>query len=114
MRAVEPRGSQHDVAWIAGEHGALAGKLTLAVDIERGWFVRFNIRRILAAIENIVRRDMDQGDAASCCLGGKPRWSFGVHGKGGSLFALCAIDVGIGGGIDDNVPTDSRDYFRDC
>ena len=91
----------------------LARELAAAIGIERVHRILFDIGRALAPVEHIIRRDMNQRNSAAAGLGRKPRRRLGIDGERSRFFAFGAVDIGIGGCVDDGAPGLGRDDPRD-
>src|SRR5437868_5572909 len=76
---VDPRGAYHDGARTDLEYCCFARKFRRAINVQWSRGVVLTIRRLFAAVENVVCRDMDEGDATSCCRIGKQRRSTAIY-----------------------------------
>jgi hypothetical protein len=87
----------------SGTHRDLAGQLAAAVGAERGDRIVLPVGRLLAAVEDVVGREVDEGQVAR---GAGPRnrgRTLLVGGEGRRGLALCLVDGGVGGRVDDQV-----------
>ena len=87
----------------AGADGALARLLAGAID--RGGIdgILLDIGAALAAVEDIVGRDMDQGRADGLAGFGQGRRPVAIDGEGELGLALGLVDGGVGGGVDHQI-----------
>ena len=113
VRAIDPGRAQDHVARIVGRDRALACELARAIDIERGGRVGFDVRRVLLAVEDVVGGNMDERNGVAFGLGGEMCGRLGVDGERSGLVALGAVDVGVGGGVDDGIPWGGGDQLGD-
>ena len=83
--------------------GALARLLAGAID--RGGIdgILLDIGAALAAVEDIVGRDMDQGRADGLAGFGQGRRPVAIDGEGELGLALGLVDGGVGGGVDHQI-----------
>ena len=86
-----------------GTDGALARLLAGAID--RGGIdgILLDIGAALAAVEDIVGRDMDQGRPDGLAGLGQRRRPIAIDGEGELGLALGLVDGGIGGGVDHQI-----------
>ena len=92
----------HDVVARAVRHGEVAGGLGLAVDGERaeGFVLRVDLA---AAVEDVVRGDVDEGDAVLGAGAGEKSGAgrVGPPGEDATLGGLGPVDRGVGAAVDD-------------
>ena len=92
----------HDVVARAVRHGEVAGGLGLAVDGERaeGFVLRVNLA---AAVEDVVRGDVDESDAVLGAGASEKGRAGGVGppGEDTALRGLGPVDSGVGAAVDD-------------
>ena len=82
---------------------ALAGELRAPVCAERAGGIVFAPGPVAAAIEDIVGRNMQEGQAALCRRGGHGAGRVAVDARRQVFFFLGLVDGGIGGGVDNRV-----------
>jgi len=98
-RGVHPRRAQHDRAGAGLQHCPFAGELARAIDAGRGRGIALDVRRALQPVEHVVRRDMDQRNAAISAQPREQRRAVAVGAIGCLGIGLRSIDRGIGGGV---------------
>lgn len=110
---MEPRGAQDDVSRVHRSNGLLAGELAPAIGVDRRRPVLLHIGSTLVAIEDIVRRDVDQRNAPARRLGGQTRRRLGIERKSSRLFAFRPVDLRECSRVDDHVPRPCPDHSRE-
>ena len=102
-RGEDPAGAQDEVIRGDGGDRLFAGELAVAVGVDRTGRIVFFVGAVLAAVEYVVGRVMQQqGAAAPGLLREQPRRD-GVDPLGQLGLGLGAINRRVGGGIDDHV-----------
>ncbi len=101
--AADPRSAQYQMARVRPSHTMFTCKLSPPVDANRPRSIRLNVRRIFAAIEYVVRREMDDRYPGLCGGLGDGFCSNDVDRLGEKRFILRFIDGGVGCGINDHI-----------
>ncbi len=106
---IEPTGAQHHRVGAGLEQVELAGQLGLPIDVLGDRLVLLPVGALGAAIEDKVRREVDDGHTApreglSYHPGGLP-----VDPLGQVPFPLCPVDQSIGRRVDQGIGPDLRD-----
>ena len=89
---------------IAGANAAFPLRLAAAIGIERPDWILLDVRCALFSIEHVVGRKMDQRDSTLPGFHRNPGGRLSVDGKSQRFVGLGAVDIRIGGRIDDDVP----------
>ena len=96
-----------------GQRLVLLGQLGAAVGVERRRLVVFDVRRALAAVEDVVARKRDELGVRAVQRGDEVARAERVHGVGRLLVALGAVDVGVGGRVQHDVGREGAHGGRD-
>ena len=94
--AEQPRRAHDQVVRVRVRRGPLARQLGAPVLLDRRGGVGLHVRLALAAVEDVVGRDVEHAPGG---LGHVAR-AFLVHGVGGRAVALGPVDVGVGRAVD--------------
>ena len=103
VRGIEPRRPEDQIAAARLGNGFLAEELGRAVDAEGGCRPVLGIGLAAIAVEHVIRRDVDQDGVPLLCDKGEVRGGAVVEEIGHGGIALGALDIGIGGAVDDDV-----------
>src|SRR5690242_4875033 len=100
---IDPARPHDQIAPAALRDGALAGELAAAIGAEGRWNVVLRIRRVLASVEHIVGRIMDEHGAE--LTSGLRDFAYGraVDQRRELFFLLRPVDSRVGRGVDDDI-----------
>src|SRR5438552_17031597 len=101
MDAVEPGCPQDDVARANRADGRLACGLGPAIGADRSDWIVFAVSADLAAVEDVVRRNVEEWHARAGRRGRQYLRTLGVGAEGFVHLALGLVDFGVAGCIDD-------------
>lgn len=115
--AVDPGRAQDGVVVGGGRDRPFAGELARAIGRDRAGRIVFAIGPVEPAVEDIIGRELDHGDAQRRCGTRRFAGSLAIDAHGEFGLALGLIHGGIGGRVDDHVgprrTQRRRDRLRD-
>ena len=112
VHAKKPGRADDEVARVVRRGLDLAGQLRLAVPRQRVDLVGFDVGQLLRAVEDVVGRDVDHARAAVRGRSGDVAGALAVDAHRELGLRLSAVDVGIGGAVEDCVGTVLPDGVR--
>ena len=103
VRGEDPGGAQDGVVGVGGRDQPLAAELARAVGVERAGVVVLAPGAAGGAVEDVVGGDVQERQPARGGGGGHGGGGGGVDRLGQRRLVLGAVDLGVGGGVEDDV-----------